>query len=168
MHTVRIAKVALLTATLTAGICCGAGDVPSAPGGDSGSSGQAAAVYVDSAAAQREFAGGDMDVYYVSFSLREATGRTGATIKAMDLTFGNGVTATFGPERAAAARVGPGQVVSVADLSATGSVNSRATGVQIRILLTDDRGQHSISLAATSIMRWSRRCARVSRRFRTA
>lgn len=69
----------------------------------------------------------------------------------MDLTFGNGVTATFGPERATASRVGPGQVVPVTDLSVTGSVSARATGVQIRILLTDDRGQDSVSLAAASV-----------------
>ena len=51
-----------------------------------------------------------------------------ATIKAMDLTFGNGATATFGPERATAARVGPGQVVPVTDLSVTGSVSCARHG----------------------------------------
>ena len=101
--------------------------------------------------ATREFTGGDTDIYYVSFSLREGSGKAGATIKAMDLTFGNGATATFGPERSSAAHVGPGKVVSVPELSVTGSVGSRTSSVQIRILLTDDKGQDSTSLAAASI-----------------
>jgi Carboxypeptidase regulatory-like domain len=145
MHVLQITKITLLTAALASAIGC-AGDVPTSPSDD-----QNATVYVQSPVAQREFTGGDTDVYYVSFTLREASGNAGATIKAMDLTFGNGVTATFGPERATAVRVGPGQVLPVTDLSVTGSVSSRATGVQIRILLTDDRGQDSISLAAASV-----------------
>jgi Carboxypeptidase regulatory-like domain len=152
MHTFRIARFTLLTAAVASAIGCAAGEVPTSPSGaDPGGSSQNATVYIDSPVAQREFTGGDTDVYYVSFSLREASGKAGATIKAMDLTFGNGATATFGPERSTAAHVGPGKVVSVADLSATGSVASRATSVQIRILLTDDRGQDSTSLAAASI-----------------
>ena len=145
MHVLQITKITLLTAALASAIGC-AGDVPTSPSDD-----QNATVYVQSPVAQREFTGGDTDVYYVSFTLREASGNAGATIKAMDLTFGNGVTATFGSERATAVRVGPGQVLPVTDLSVTGSVSSRATGVQIRILLTDDRGQDSISLAAASV-----------------
>lgn len=152
MHTFQSAKFTLLTGALASAIGCAADGAPTSPsGGNPGSSSQNAIVYVESPVAQREFTGGETDVYYVSFSLREATGNAGATIKAMDLTFGNGVTATFGPERATAARVGPGRTVSVPDLSVTGSVNSRATGVQLRILLTDDRGQDSTSLAAASI-----------------
>ena len=100
---------------------------------------------------RREFTGGNSDVCYVSFSLRAATGDAGATIKAMDLTFANGVTATFGADHATSARVGPGKAVSLSDLSATGSANVRATSVQIRVLLTDDRGRDSVALAAAGI-----------------
>ena len=104
----QIAKFTLLTAALASVIGCAADALPRRPPAATGSSSQNAIVYVESPVAQREFTGGETDVYYVSFSLREATGNAGATIKAMDLTFGNGVTATFGPERATAASVGPG------------------------------------------------------------
>jgi len=152
MPTCQLAKFTLLSAASAVAIGCAGGDVPTSPsGGNPGGSSQNASVYVDSPVAQRELTGGDTDVYYVSFALREASGNAGATIKAMDLTFGNGVTATFGPERATAARVGPGKTVSVPDLNVTGSASSRATSVQIRVLLTDDRGQDSTSLAAASV-----------------
>ena len=153
MSTFQITRFTLITAVVASAIGCAAGEGPTSPSGAApGVSTQNASVYIDSTVAQREFMGGDTDVYYVTFNLREATGKAGATIKAMDLTFGNGATATFGPERSSAAHVGPGKVVSVADLSATGSVSSRTSSVQIRILLTDDRGQDSTSLAAASIL----------------
>jgi carboxypeptidase family protein len=99
----------------------------------------------------RELIAADTDAYCVSFSLRELTGTAGATIKAMDLTFTNGISATFGPERAAAARVGAGATLSVSALSVTGPANSRATSVQIRVLLTDDAGRDSISVTAATV-----------------
>jgi hypothetical protein len=149
MRTSQIAKFLLLAALANAIGC--AGD-PTAPSASSPiGTGQNATVGVESPVAQREFTGGDADLYYVSFSLKELSGNAGANIKAIDLTFGNGVTATFGPERATAAHVGAGKTVSVADLSAAGSVTSRATSVQIRVLLTDDRGKDMVSLAATGV-----------------
>jgi carboxypeptidase family protein len=152
MRFFQIAKFTLLPAALASAIGCAAGEGPTSPSGaNPGSSSQNAAVAVDSIVAQREFMGGDTDAYYVSFSLREVTGKAGATVKAMDLTFGNGTTATFGPERLPDAHIGPGEAVSVSELSATGSVNSRTGSVQIRILLTDDRGQDSTSGAAAAI-----------------
>ena len=161
MHLFQIAKFTFLTAALASVIGCATDQVPTSPtspsgntspsSADPGGSSQHASVAIDSIVAQREFTGGDTDVYYVSFSLRELSGKAGATIKAMDLTFGNGATATFGPERSAAARVGPGKAVSVSELNATGSVGSRTSSVQIRILLTDDTGQDSTSGAAASI-----------------
>ena len=144
MNARPVAKVALLIALFASAIGCAA---PTSPSGDD----QHASVSVESPVALREFTGGDKDVYYVSFSLREATGDVGATIKAIDLTFPNGVVATFGPERATAAHIGPGKAVSVPELSVAGSVISRAQSVQIRILLTDDHGQDSSSLAAASV-----------------
>jgi len=144
MRTLQIARFTLLAAALASAAGC-AGD-PTSPTG----TGQNASVGVESPVAQREFTG-DADVYYVSFSLRELSGNAGATIKAIDLSFGNGVTATFGPERATAAHISAGKAVSVADLNVPGSVISRATSVQIRVLLTDDRGQDSTSLAAAAV-----------------
>jgi len=145
MRTLQIAQCTVLAAALATATGC-AGD-PTSPTG----TGQNASVGVESPVAEREFTGADADVYYVSFSLRELSGNAGATIKAIDLSFGNGVTATFGPERATAAHISAGKAVSVADLSVPGSVISRAASVQIRVLLTDDRGQDSTSLAAASV-----------------
>ena len=154
----------ILVATIVCAMGCGAGSPtspsanggstgssPTSPSGNGGASGQPAAVAVESVAAQRESIGTDTDAYYVSFSLRELTGTAGATIKAMDLMFANGINATFGPERAAAAHVRAGGTVSVSDLSVTGPANSLATSVQIQVLLTDDAGRDSISVTAANV-----------------
>jgi Carboxypeptidase regulatory-like domain len=151
IHAFRNIEVMLLAASIGCAIGCGAGSSPTAPSGNAGSAGNSAAVAVESVAAVRELIGADTDAYHVSFSLRELTGTAGATIKAMDLTFANGMKATFGPERAPAIRVRPGGTLSVSDLTVTGPVTSRATSVQIEVLLTDDVGRDSASVTAASV-----------------
>ena len=110
-----------------------------------------AAVTIQSIVGIRELIAPSADAYTVSFELRETGGRTGAEIKAIDLTFSNGLSATFGPEAAATSRVGAAGQVAVSALSITGHPDARAGSVQIRVLLTDDHGADSVSLAAASL-----------------
>jgi hypothetical protein len=140
-------QIALLVAAATVLASCSGEQVPTSPSGPAAP----ANVYIQSPAAIRELIGGNTDAYHVSFDLRESAGATAATIKAIDLTFSNGLTVTFGPEKAAAKRVPPGGTVAVPDLTVTGDANARAGSVQLRVLLTDDRGADSTSLAAASV-----------------
>jgi hypothetical protein len=151
MHDFQMTKVMFVISTIACAIGCGAGSSPTSPSGSGGSAGNPAAVAVESVSAVRELVGADTDAYHVSFSLRELTGNAGATIKAMDLTFANGLKATFGPERAPATRVRAGGTLSVSDLTVMGPTASRATSVQIEVLLTDDAGRDSASVTAASV-----------------
>jgi hypothetical protein len=121
-----------------------------------------ASVTVQSLSAFRESVSQENDAYYVAFALRELGGRTGATIKAIELAFANGVTATFGPEVAATSRVGPGATVLVSEMRVAGARASRAGSVQIRVLLTDDNGGDSVLGAATGITATYRLSGRVT------
>jgi hypothetical protein len=151
MHALRTIKAMLLVASIACTMGCGAGSSPTSPSGNGVAGGNLATAAVESVAAVRELVSADTDAYHVSFSLRELTGNAGVTIKAMDLTFANGVKATFGPERAPAARIRAGGTLSVSDLTVTGSPASRATSVQIEVLLTDDAGRDSASVAAATV-----------------
>lgn len=110
-----------------------------------------ASVFIQSVTAFRESLSSQTDAYHVGFVLRETGGSTGATIKAIELAFANGLNATFGPEVAQMNRVTPGGTVPLDGLSMTAANTSRAGSVQIRVLLTDDGGVDSVSMAAASV-----------------
>lgn len=149
------ATPAILLATAVAVLAnCGEHAGPTAPSEPSAPvapSDAPAAVFIQSVVGIRELIAPNADAYHVSFELREIGGRTGAEIKAIDLTFSNGLSATFGPEAAATSRVGAAEKVAVSELSITGHPDARALSVQIRVLLTDDNGADSVSLAAASL-----------------
>lgn len=139
----RIFIVALLAA---GGILvgCGAATAPSAL--------VTAAIAVESIEAVRELTVEAGHVYHVSFELRETKGETGATVKAVDLQFHNGYTATFGAE--SVPRVGAGRTVASKKLSVADPDRTRipAIHVQVRVLSTDDNGTDSVSVATKAIL----------------
>lgn len=145
MKCLREARTILFVTTAALLASCSGEHAPTSP------SGPPATVSVQSIFAVRELIASDTDAYRVSFELRELGGGTGATIKAMELQFSNGLSATFGPEAATDRRIRAGGTLPVSDLSTTAGAGSRAGSVQIRVLLTDDSGADSVSLAAASV-----------------
>ena len=111
-----------------------------------------ATLAVESIEAIRELTAEGSHLYHASFELRETQGKTGATVKAVDLQFHNGYTATFGAD--AVPHVGAGRTVVSKKLSTADPDRTRtpAINVQVRVLSTDDKGTDSVSVATKAIL----------------
>ena len=111
-----------------------------------------ATVAVESIEAIRELTAAGVHVYYVRFEARETTGDTGATVKAVDLQFNNGFSATLGAD--SVPHVGAGRAVESKQLSVSDPNRTRApaTAVNVRLLVTDDEGTDSTPVATKAVL----------------
>jgi hypothetical protein len=121
--------------------------LPPAPAGDPSAQGL---LIVENASVIRELMANNTDVYRVEFDLVERGG-SAAMVKAIDLSFSNGLSRTFGAEVVSLAQVPAGGSARVSGIAVPGDANARAVSVQIRVLVTDVRGRDSTSLAAEGI-----------------
>ena len=151
--------IAAISIALSIGACSAQEHLPQSP---TAAPSAPATVSVQAVTAFRESLSSDTDAYHVAFQLREIGGSTGATVKAIELAFSNGVTGSFGPEFAATPRIRPGATVPVSEMTMTGTRASRAGSVQIRVLVTDDTGVDGVSAAAASVTATYRLSGRIT------
>ncbi len=111
-----------------------------------------ATLAVESIEAIRETTLDGTQTYRVNFDVHETKGDIGATVKAVDLQFGNGFSATFGSD--SVPHVGATKTVMSKVLSASDPDKTRApaSSVQVRLLSTDDRGTDALTAASKSVL----------------